>query len=103
LLNKNVVYARCFYIIFLYNCILQCIYKKNKVALDEDVPDFDYNKVPIEDFEPVNGAFTSGIQIRDLKKSYTTCWIRKSVSYIKEKHFNYLIDVKLLFFRKSMR
>ncbi|EZA61865.1 hypothetical protein DMN91_006090 [Ooceraea biroi] len=57
---------------------LKCM-KKNKVALDEDVINFDYDKIGNEDFEPVlNGALTPGIQIRDLKKSYTTCWIRRS-------------------------
>lgn len=65
---------------FLYQRFLQCI-KKNKVCLDENITDFDYAKVANEDFEPVvNGALIPGIQIRDLKKSYTTCWIRKSVS-----------------------
>lgn len=54
--------------------------KKNKVALDEEVGEFDYDKAN-EDFEPVFGyALTPGIQIRDLKKSYKTSWLRKSVS-----------------------
>ncbi|XP_012538072.1 phospholipid-transporting ATPase ABCA1 [Monomorium pharaonis] len=56
---------------------LKCI-KKNKIALDEEAGEFDYDKVN-EDFEPViSGTLTPGIQIRDLKKSYTTSWIRKS-------------------------
>lgn len=59
--------------------ILQC-FKSNKVFLDEDAGEFDYDKTN-EDFEPVlDGALTPGIQIRDLKKSYTTSWLRKSVS-----------------------
>ncbi|TGZ53371.1 phospholipid-transporting ATPase ABCA3 [Temnothorax longispinosus] len=56
---------------------LKCI-KKNKIALDEEAGEFDYDKVN-EDFEPVLGnALTPGIQIRDVKKSYTTSWLRKS-------------------------
>ncbi|XP_011705647.1 PREDICTED: ABC transporter A family member 2-like, partial [Wasmannia auropunctata] len=56
---------------------LKCL-RKNKVALDEEAIEFDYHKAN-EDFEPVlGGALTPGIQIRDLKKSYTTCWFRKS-------------------------
>lgn len=55
--------------------------KKNKISLDEEAGELDYDKVGNEDFEPVLGsALTPGIQIRDLKKSYTTCWLRKSVS-----------------------
>ncbi|KYN32310.1 ATP-binding cassette sub-family A member 3 [Trachymyrmex septentrionalis] len=54
-----------------------CI-KKNKVALDDEATEFDYDKTN-KDFEPVFGsALTPGIQIRDLKKSYTTSWLRKS-------------------------
>ncbi|XP_011251490.2 retinal-specific ATP-binding cassette transporter [Camponotus floridanus] len=57
---------------------LKCI-KKNKISLDEEIIDFDYDKKINEDFEPVlDGALTPGIQIRDLKKSYTTSWLRKS-------------------------
>ncbi|KAM0731026.1 Phospholipid-transporting ATPase ABCA3 [Formica fusca] len=57
---------------------LKCI-KKNKISLDEEVIEFDYDKIANEDFEPVlGGALTPGIQIRDLKKSYVTCWLRKS-------------------------
>ncbi|XP_018365508.1 PREDICTED: retinal-specific ATP-binding cassette transporter-like [Trachymyrmex cornetzi] len=56
---------------------LKCI-KKNKVALDDEATEFDYDKTN-KDFEPVFGsALTPGIQIRDLKKSYTTSWLRKS-------------------------
>lgn len=75
----------------LYDLILQCI-KKNKISLDEEVIDFDYDKKINEDFEPVlGGALTPGIQIRDLKKSYTTSWLRKSVSlYQKDRDIIYL-------------
>ncbi|XP_018306221.1 ATP-binding cassette sub-family A member 1 [Mycetomoellerius zeteki] len=59
---------------------LKCI-KKNKVALDDEfntTTEFNYDKTN-KDFEPVFGnALTPGIQIRDLKKSYTTSWLRKS-------------------------
>ncbi|XP_012054736.1 PREDICTED: ATP-binding cassette sub-family A member 1 [Atta cephalotes] len=56
---------------------LKCI-KKNKVALDDEATEFDYDKTN-KDFEPVFGnALTPGIQIRNLKKSYTTSWLRKS-------------------------
>ncbi|XP_011879850.1 PREDICTED: retinal-specific ATP-binding cassette transporter-like [Vollenhovia emeryi] len=56
---------------------LKCI-KKNKIALDDEAGEFDYDKAN-EDFEPVlGGALTPGIQIRDLKKSYVTSWLRKS-------------------------
>ncbi|XP_011141339.1 ATP-binding cassette sub-family A member 1 [Harpegnathos saltator] len=57
---------------------LKCM-KKNKISLDEEVGELDYNKISTEDFEPILGsALTPGIQIRDLKKTYTTCWLRKS-------------------------
>lgn len=55
--------------------------KKNKISLDEEVGELNYDKIADEDFEPVVGsALTPGIQIRDLKKTYTTCCLRKSVS-----------------------
>lgn len=55
--------------------------KKNKISLDEEASELDYNNINNEDFEPIsNGALTPGIQIRNLKKSYTTSWLRKSVS-----------------------
>ncbi|KMQ83000.1 atp-binding cassette sub-family a member 3, partial [Lasius niger] len=55
---------------------------KNKISLDEEVVEFDYDKEANEDFEPVLGcALTPGIQIRDLKKSYTTSWLRKSKAH----------------------
>ncbi|XP_039306572.1 retinal-specific phospholipid-transporting ATPase ABCA4 [Solenopsis invicta] len=56
---------------------LKC-FKNNKIIFDEKAGEFDYDKAN-EDFEPVmSGTLTPGIQIRDLKKSYTTCWLRKS-------------------------
>ncbi|XP_011644080.1 retinal-specific ATP-binding cassette transporter-like [Pogonomyrmex barbatus] len=56
---------------------LKCV-KKNKIALDEEAGEFDYDKVN-EDFEPVlGGVLTPGIQIRNLKKSYTMSYLRKS-------------------------
>nr|XP_034183985.1 retinal-specific phospholipid-transporting ATPase ABCA4-like [Osmia lignaria] len=53
--------------------------RKNKVYLDEDMEDFDYDKEDNENFEPVTkGALTPGIQIRNLKKTYNTSCFRKS-------------------------
>ncbi|XP_032690164.1 phospholipid-transporting ATPase ABCA1-like isoform X2 [Odontomachus brunneus] len=59
---------------------LKCTRKrKNKISLDEVVSELDYDKIVNEDFEPVSsGTLTPGIQIRNLKKTYTTCWLRKS-------------------------
>lgn len=62
-------------------CIILQYLRKNKVCLDEDMEDFDYDKEDNENFEPVTkGALTPGIQIRNLKKTYTTSCFRKSVS-----------------------
>ncbi|XP_039306683.1 retinal-specific phospholipid-transporting ATPase ABCA4 isoform X2 [Solenopsis invicta] len=56
---------------------LKC-FKSNKVSLDDEAGEFDYDKAN-EDFESViGGTLTPGIQIRDLKKSYTTSWLRNS-------------------------
>ncbi|XP_076395704.1 phospholipid-transporting ATPase ABCA3 isoform X2 [Megachile rotundata] len=53
--------------------------RRNKVYLDEDIEDFDYDKVDNENFESVTkGALTPGIQIRNLKKTYKTNCFRKS-------------------------
>ncbi|XP_076222279.1 ATP-binding cassette sub-family A member 17 isoform X2 [Nomia melanderi] len=53
--------------------------KKNKVNLDEDMDDFDYDSIDDENFEPVTkGALTPGIQIRNLKKTYTTSYLRRT-------------------------
>ncbi|KAK2576776.1 hypothetical protein KPH14_005420 [Odynerus spinipes] len=58
---------------------LQCM-KKNKVCLDEEAEDYDYNQLEGEDFEAVsNGVLTPGIQIRGLKKTYNTGFLRKSL------------------------
>lgn len=55
--------------------------KKNKISLDEEATELDYDKIANEDFEPViGGVLTPGIQIRNLKKSYTTSYFQKSVS-----------------------
>lgn len=56
--------------------------RKNKVSLDEEVEDYEYDQVASEDFEAVSkGAFIPGIQIRGLKKSYRTGLLQKSVSF----------------------
>ncbi|XP_014485767.1 PREDICTED: ATP-binding cassette sub-family A member 1-like [Dinoponera quadriceps] len=56
---------------------LKCM-KKNKISLDDEAGELDYDKIGKENFEPVLGnALIPGIQIRDLKKSYTTNWLRK--------------------------
>ncbi|XP_076622006.1 phospholipid-transporting ATPase ABCA3 [Colletes latitarsis] len=53
--------------------------RKNKVNLDEDTEDFDYDEIDNDNFEPVSkGALTPGIQIHNLKKTYTTGCLRKS-------------------------
>ncbi|KOC60391.1 ABC transporter A family member 6 [Habropoda laboriosa] len=53
--------------------------RKNKVCLDEDIEDFDYDTIDNENFEPVaKGALTPGIQIRNLKKTYKSIFLRKS-------------------------
>ncbi|XP_076173170.1 ATP-binding cassette sub-family A member 17 isoform X2 [Ptiloglossa arizonensis] len=53
--------------------------RKNKVNLDEDVEDFDYDEIDNDNFELVSkGVLTSGIQIRNLKKTYKTGCLRKS-------------------------
>ncbi|KAI4504278.1 hypothetical protein M0802_000749 [Mischocyttarus mexicanus] len=58
---------------------LQCI-RKNKVSLDEEAEDYDYEQLGGEDFEAVSkGALIPGIQIRGLKKSYNTGLLRKSL------------------------
>ncbi|XP_043500226.1 ATP-binding cassette sub-family A member 7-like [Polistes fuscatus] len=58
---------------------LQCI-RKNKVSLDEEAEDYNYEKLGNEDFEAVSkGVLTPGIQIRGLKKSYNTGLLRKSL------------------------
>lgn len=77
--------------------------RKNKISLDEEASELDYDKIANEDFEPVtSGTLTPGIQIRDLKKTYTTCWLRKSVSlcnidrcYI---FLQFVINLKLILF-----
>lgn len=56
--------------------------RKNKVSLDEEAEDYDYDQLESEDFEAVSkGAFIPGIQIRGLKKSYRTGLLQKSVSF----------------------
>lgn len=58
--------------------------KKNKISLDEEASELDYDKIGNEDFEPIMGnALIPGIQIRDLKKTYKTSMLRKSVSLCK--------------------
>ncbi|XP_015178503.1 PREDICTED: ATP-binding cassette sub-family A member 1-like [Polistes dominula] len=58
---------------------LQCI-RKNKVSLDEEAEDYDYEELSGEDFEAVSkGVLTPGIQIRGLKKVYNTGLLRKSL------------------------
>ncbi|KAF7399046.1 hypothetical protein HZH66_006943 [Vespula vulgaris] len=58
---------------------LQCM-RKNKVSLDEEPEDYEYNQLASEDFEAVSkGAFIPGIQIRGLKKSYRTGLLQKSM------------------------
>ncbi|CAK9811271.1 Phospholipid-transporting ATPase ABCA3 [Anthophora quadrimaculata] len=53
--------------------------KKNKVCLDEDIEDFDYDRIDDENFEPVaKGVLTPGIQIRNVKKIYKSMFLRKS-------------------------
>ncbi|XP_029158875.1 LOW QUALITY PROTEIN: retinal-specific ATP-binding cassette transporter-like [Nylanderia fulva] len=57
---------------------LKCM-KKNKISLEEEIVEFDYDKEANQDFEPVlSGTLQPGIQIRNLKKSYITSWLRKS-------------------------
>lgn len=42
--------------------------------------DFDYGNIDDENFEPVTkGVLTPGIQIRNLKKTYTTSYLRRTV------------------------
>ncbi|XP_035743056.1 phospholipid-transporting ATPase ABCA1-like [Vespa mandarinia] len=58
---------------------LQCM-RTNKVSLDEEAKDYNYDQLEGEDFEAVSkGAFIPGIQIRGLKKSYSTGLLRKSM------------------------
>ncbi|XP_076762980.1 ATP-binding cassette sub-family A member 17 [Xylocopa sonorina] len=53
--------------------------RKNKVCLDEDIEDFDYDDIDNENFEPVTkGVLTPGIQIRNLKKTYKSFCLRKT-------------------------
>ncbi|KAG7200279.1 hypothetical protein KM043_017746 [Ampulex compressa] len=53
--------------------------KKNQICLNDEIGDFEYDKVGNEDFEPVKrGILIPGIQIRDLRKTYKTSWFRKS-------------------------
>ncbi|CAL7939781.1 unnamed protein product [Xylocopa violacea] len=53
--------------------------KKNKICLDEDIEDFDYDNIDNENFEPVTkGVLTPGIQIRNLKKTYKSLCLRKT-------------------------
>ncbi|XP_017755068.1 PREDICTED: ATP-binding cassette sub-family A member 1-like [Eufriesea mexicana] len=53
--------------------------KKNKVSLDEDIENFEYDNVGNDNFELVaRGAFTPGIQIRNIKKTYKSICFRKS-------------------------
>lgn len=57
--------------------------RTNKVSLDEEAKDYDYDQLEGEDFETVSkGAFIPGIQIRGLKKNYSTGLLRKSVSIL---------------------
>ena len=54
--------------------------RKNKVNLDEDIEDFDYDQVDNENFEPVaKGVLTAGIQIRNLRKTYKTGFPRRTM------------------------
>ncbi|XP_078049321.1 phospholipid-transporting ATPase ABCA3 isoform X2 [Augochlora pura] len=58
---------------------LKCL-KKNKVNQHEDIDNFDYENIDNENFEPVTkGVLTPGIQIRNLKKTYKTGFLRKTV------------------------
>ncbi|XP_053973007.1 retinal-specific phospholipid-transporting ATPase ABCA4-like isoform X1 [Hylaeus volcanicus] len=53
--------------------------RKNKVNLDEDMEDFDYTEIDNDNFETVSkGVLTPGIQIRNLKKTYRSSFLRKS-------------------------
>ncbi|KAK9310741.1 hypothetical protein QLX08_000052 [Tetragonisca angustula] len=53
--------------------------KKNKINFDDDIEEFDYENIDNENFEPVaKDVFTSGIQIRNLKKTYKSICLRKS-------------------------
>lgn len=48
---------------------------------DEEVEDVDYDTVDNENFEPVvKGILVPGIQIRNLKKTYRTGCLQKTVS-----------------------
>lgn len=59
--------------------------KKNKIFLDDEAGEIDYGKTTNEDLEPIlSGVLSPGIQIRDLKKTYTN-WLRKSVSLHKNR------------------
>ncbi|OAD58503.1 ATP-binding cassette sub-family A member 3 [Eufriesea mexicana] len=52
--------------------------KKNKVNLDEDIEDFDYDNINNDSLELVGrSAFTPGIQIRNIKKTYKSICFRK--------------------------
>ncbi|KZC13655.1 PREDICTED: ATP-binding cassette sub-family A member 1-like [Dufourea novaeangliae] len=54
-------------------------FKKNKVNLDTVIDDFDYDKIDNENFEPVKrGVLIPGVQIRNLKKTYRTGFLRKT-------------------------
>ncbi|XP_076238688.1 ATP-binding cassette sub-family A member 17 isoform X2 [Calliopsis andreniformis] len=53
--------------------------KKNKVNLDENIEDFDYDTVNNDNFEPVaKDVLVPGIQIRNLKKTYRTSYLQKT-------------------------
>lgn len=70
--------------VFIYNkkYFLQYL-KKNKVNLDENIEDFDYDNIDNENFEPIaKGILTPGIQIRNLKKTYKSTCFQKSVSFL---------------------
>lgn len=57
--------------------------KKNKVSLDEDIEDFNYDNIDNDSFELIEkGVFTPGIQIRNVKKTYNSICFRKSVSFL---------------------
>lgn len=59
--------------------------KKNKINLDENIEDFDYNNIDNENFEPIaKGILIPGIQIRNLKKTYkSTCFQKSTVQALK--------------------
>lgn len=72
-----------YFVYFIYNkkYFLQYL-KKNKINLDENIEDFDYNNIDNENFEPIaKGVLTPGIQIRNLKKTYKNTCFQKSVSF----------------------